>query len=71
MNKENEVKALFVLCQDLKAQVKNLTEKVEALSEVQTTSNCNCSKEISDNTSMKVKPLLFYSKLDSTISVWM
>ena len=46
MNKENEVKALFVLCQDLKAQVKNLTEKVEALSEVQTTSNCNCSKEI-------------------------
>ena len=49
MNKENEVKALFVLCQDLKAQVKSLTEKVEALSAAQTTSkNCNCSKEIEE-----------------------
>ena len=33
MNKENEIKALFVLCQDLKNQVKQLTEKVNALSE--------------------------------------
>ena len=36
MNSASEVKALFVLCQDLKNQVKLLTDKVNALSEAQT-----------------------------------
>ena len=36
MNSASEVKALFVLCQDLKNQVKLLTDKVSALSEAQT-----------------------------------
>ena len=35
MNSASEVKALFVLCQDLKNQVKLLTDKVSALSEAQ------------------------------------
>ena len=49
MNNESEVKALFVLCQDLKTEVKSLTEKIEALSAAQITSqNCNCSKEIEE-----------------------
>ena len=49
MNNESEVQALFVLCRDLKQQVQTLTEKVEALSAAQTTSqNCNCSSEISE-----------------------
>ena len=49
MNKESNIQALFMLCNDLKAEVKSLTEKFEALSAAQTTSQvCNCSKEIKE-----------------------
>ena len=49
MNKDIKTNALFVLCQDLKDQIKLLTDKVEALSEAQTTSNnCGCSKDIEE-----------------------
>ena len=49
MNSASELQALFVLCNDFKAEVKSLTEKVEALSAAQTTSQvCNCSKEIKE-----------------------
>ena len=49
MSTESDVQALFVLCQDLKEQVKLLTEKVEALSVAKTTSDdCNCSLDIKE-----------------------
>ena len=49
MSSASEVQALFVLCQNLKAEVKSLTEKVEALSAAQTTShNCNCANDIKE-----------------------
>ena len=49
MNSASEIQALFVLCQDLKEQVKILTDKVNALSEAQISSvSCICSKDITD-----------------------
>ena len=36
MTKDKELKALFVMCSDLKAQVKALSEEVKALREART-----------------------------------
>ena len=42
MTKDKELKALFLLCQDLKGQVKLLTDKVETLSEARPTASGCC-----------------------------
>ena len=49
MTKDKELKSMFIMLQDLKSQIKLLTDKVEALSEAQATpNNCNCSKDIEE-----------------------